>query len=98
MNSVGVIPLPFLNNSEHYKALTAFGNAKQIFAQFLVKESLKKKTALYFRPFKPLLDHTVRLSNIQTAIDKDRIAEAEAQSFELINLSLEGLNYYQKCA
>jgi phosphatidylinositol glycan class N len=96
MNSVGVLPLPYLNNSGHYKALAAFGNAKQILASFLVKEALTKKHEVFFQPFKPLHNHAQLLLNIEEKIQADLIDEAEAQSLELIKLSLSGLNYYQK--
>lgn len=96
MNSVGVLPLPYLKNTDHYKALAAFGNAQVILAQFKVKESLKHKTELFFKPFAPLRDYRLKVERIREAIDDDRIEEAERLSMELIQLSLQGLNYYQK--
>lgn len=96
MNSVGVLPLPYLNNTGHYKALAAFGNAKQILGSFLVKEALTKKHKIFFQPFKPLVNHAQLLINIEENIASDLIEEAEALSLELIELSLNGLNYYQK--
>ena len=73
MNSVGVLPLPYLNNSGHYKALAAFGNAKQILASFLVKEALTKKHEIFFQPFKPLKNHAEILANIEEKIDSNMI-------------------------
>jgi phosphatidylinositol glycan class N len=96
MNSVGVLPLPYLNNTGHYKALAAFGNSKQILASFLVKEAITKKHEVFFKAFKPLQNHTQLLLNIEEKIDSDLIEEAESLSLELIQLSLKGLNYYQK--
>lgn len=96
MNSVGVLPLSYLNNSGNYKALAAFGNAKQVLASFRVKEALKKKHEIFFQPFKLLKNHTKILNNIEEKINLGLIEEAEAMSLELIQLSLSGLNYYQK--
>lgn len=96
MNSVGVLPLSYLNNSEHYKALAAFGNAKQVLASFLVKEELKKKHEIFFQPFKLLMNHSKILQDIEEKINLNLIQEAEAQSLILIRLCLSGLNYYQK--
>ncbi|KAI9326126.1 Phosphatidylinositolglycan class N-domain-containing protein [Obelidium mucronatum] len=57
MNSVGELPLPYLNNTEKYKAEAAFNNAIQILRQFLVKEESKRRTELYFVPFPYLENH-----------------------------------------
>ena len=96
MNSVGVLPLPYLNNTDRYKALAAFGNAQQILAQFLVKQESKKRTELFFQHFEPLRHHELLLEEIHDAIDAGLIEKAEQKSVELIHLSLQGLNYYQK--
>lgn len=96
MNSVGVLPLPYLNNTGRYKALAAFGNSKQILASFLVKEAITKKHEVFFQAFKPLQNHTQLLLNIEEKINSNLNEEAESLSLELIQLSLKGLNYYQK--
>ncbi|XP_074998631.1 GPI ethanolamine phosphate transferase 1 isoform X8 [Calonectris borealis] len=58
LNSVGTLPLEYLNNSAHFKAESMFTNAVQILEQFKVKMSQKKETTLsfLFTPFKPLSD------------------------------------------
>ncbi|KAM6089476.1 GPI ethanolamine phosphate transferase 1 isoform 2-T2 [Chlamydotis macqueenii] len=58
LNSVGTLPLEYLNNSAHFKAESIFTNAVQILEQFKVKMSQKKETTLpfLFSPFKPLSD------------------------------------------
>ncbi|KAI8853246.1 Phosphatidylinositolglycan class N-domain-containing protein, partial [Chytridium lagenaria] len=81
MNSVGVLPLAYLSNTDEYKAKAAYGNAKQILQQYLVKEDSKRRTELSFVPFHPLLNHSDRL--------------AESKSMEMVMLCIDGLRYYQ---
>jgi phosphatidylinositol glycan class N len=87
--------LPYLNNSDQYKALAAFGNAKQILMQFLVKEESKRRTEVRFKPFKPLIQHENLEAEIQQLIAANKIEIAEQKSVELSNLCLDGLRYYQ---
>ena len=51
LNSVGILPVEYLNNTEYYLAENLFMNAKQILAQYEVKEVFRKETSLIFRPF-----------------------------------------------
>ncbi|KAJ3009427.1 UNVERIFIED_CONTAM: Glycosyl phosphatidyl inositol anchor synthesis [Siphonaria sp. JEL0065] len=95
MNSVGELPLSYLNNTENYKARAAFQNANQILRQFLVKQESKRRTELYFVPFPYLENHESLVADIQGFIDKDLIEMAEIKSVELARLCVEGLRYYQ---
>uniref|UniRef100_A0A8U8C3Q8 GPI ethanolamine phosphate transferase 1 n=1 Tax=Geospiza parvula TaxID=87175 RepID=A0A8U8C3Q8_GEOPR len=54
LNSVGTLPLEYLNTSALFKAESMFTNAVQILEQFKVKMSQKKETTLsiLFTPFK----------------------------------------------
>ena len=54
LNSVGVLPVEYLNNTEEYIAENLFMNSKQILEQYEVKEFFRKKTSLVFRPFRSL--------------------------------------------
>ena len=54
LNSVGVLPVEYLNNTEQYIAENLFMNAQQILAQYEVKELFRKKTSLLFRSFTSL--------------------------------------------
>jgi phosphatidylinositol glycan class N len=96
LNSVGILPLDYLSNTQVYKAQAMFGNAKQILAQFLVKQEMKKKTELFFIPFKPLKRVEGRLRAIAEAIYLGKLEIAQKSSLELVQLSLQGLQYYQK--
>ncbi|KAL2307900.1 hypothetical protein Nmel_000891, partial [Mimus melanotis] len=54
LNSVGTLPLEYLNSSALYKAESMFTNAVQVLEQFKVKMRQKKETTLsfLFTPFK----------------------------------------------
>lgn len=95
MNSVGKLPRAFLKNTDSYKALATFANAKQIHAKFLVKEALKKKGEIVFRPFIPLTDYHTIYHDIEFMISQGRFIEAEQNCISFIDLCQEGLNYYQ---
>ncbi|XP_041040874.1 GPI ethanolamine phosphate transferase 1 isoform X4 [Carcharodon carcharias] len=98
LNSVGILPLEYLNNSDQFKAECMLTNTMQILEQFTVKMIHKKETTLsfLFSPFKPLplskgqdMLRTARLYIQQQQYDK-----AISLCKSLINLALEGLSYY----
>ncbi|KAM6102049.1 GPI ethanolamine phosphate transferase 1 isoform 1-T2 [Theristicus caerulescens] len=98
LNSVGTLPLEYLNNSAHFKAESIFTNAVQILEQFKVKMSQKKETTLsfLFTPFKPLSDSEQInfLKKTRLYIQQQKYNEAVSLCKTLINLALEGLSYY----
>ncbi|XP_070276501.1 GPI ethanolamine phosphate transferase 1 isoform X3 [Myotis yumanensis] len=58
LNSVGILPVNYLNNTDAFKAESMYTNAKQILEQFKVKMTQKKEVTLpfLFTPFKLLSD------------------------------------------
>uniref|UniRef100_A0A672IJB5 GPI ethanolamine phosphate transferase 1 n=1 Tax=Salarias fasciatus TaxID=181472 RepID=A0A672IJB5_SALFA len=81
VNSVGVLPLLYLNNSEQFKAESMYTNAIQILEQFKMKMSQRKETTLSFlftSPFDLPSSFSRQVSLCQS----------------LISRSLEGLVYY----
>ena len=54
LNSVGILPLEYLDNTKVYKTENILTNAKQILAQYQIKEKIKKDTSLIFRQFPEL--------------------------------------------
>ncbi|NWT40655.1 PIGN transferase, partial [Chroicocephalus maculipennis] len=98
LNSVGTLPLEYMNNSAHFKAESIFTNAVQILEQFKVKMSQKKETTLsfLFTPFKPLSDSEQInfLKKTRLYIQQEKYDEAVSLCKTLINLALEGLSYY----
>ncbi|KAJ4363192.1 Glycosyl phosphatidyl inositol anchor synthesis [Neocucurbitaria cava] len=98
-NSVGVLPLSYLNMGAKAKADALLANAKEILEIYHVKEELKRSTELRYKPFPRLGDeaHSVehRVSQIQKDIDDGKEEEAIRQTYELIDLGLAGLRYLQ---
>ncbi|OSS47512.1 hypothetical protein B5807_07243 [Epicoccum nigrum] len=98
-NSVGVLPLTYLDKDDKAKAEALLVNAKQILEMYRVKEEIKRAHALYYRPFSGLGDeqHSVqyRIVRIQKAIDAGQFEEAVNRTYDLIDLGLDGLRYLQ---
>ncbi|XP_032816660.2 GPI ethanolamine phosphate transferase 1 isoform X1 [Petromyzon marinus] len=97
LNSVGVLPLGYLNNSELFKAENIFANAQAILEQFQLKMNQKKETlSPFFTPYKPLSDSTWQdlLAVARTHIGQRRFQEAVSACRGLIDVALDGLRYY----
>ncbi|CAO3599670.1 unnamed protein product [Absidia cylindrospora] len=97
-NSVGQLPLSYLDADEYTKAEAAFANAREILAQYEMKHDEKENHELFFRSYPRLSGKSnpqSYISTIQQLIDSKQYAEAEAMSRQLIELSLEGLRYFQ---
>ncbi|KAK3581195.1 hypothetical protein CHS0354_024730, partial [Potamilus streckersoni] len=99
LNSVGVLPIDYLNISLGEKAETLFANTRQILQQYKVKMEQKKSTTLsvVFRPFRELtpsmmVDDT---RHIQSLIHGGHYDKVILQCHELIEKALRGLNYFQ---
>ncbi|XP_062057746.1 GPI ethanolamine phosphate transferase 1 isoform X2 [Lepus europaeus] len=98
LNSVGILPVDYLNNTDLFKAESMFTNAVQILEQFKVKMTQKKEVTLpfLFTPFK-LLSDSKQLNILRKArsyIKQRKFDEAVSLCKELIHLALEGLSYY----
>ncbi|KAH9503495.1 hypothetical protein Btru_068047 [Bulinus truncatus] len=99
VNSVGILPIDYLNISDSDKAIALLANAEQILSQFQVKmEQVKKRTiSATFRPF-PELAETEKLhsiKHIRQLIRSGQFHEAVAETQRLISVALQGLRYYQ---
>uniref|UniRef100_A0A8C0L6D1 GPI ethanolamine phosphate transferase 1 n=1 Tax=Canis lupus dingo TaxID=286419 RepID=A0A8C0L6D1_CANLU len=68
LNSVGILPVDYLNNTDLFKAESMFTNAVQILEQFKVKMTQKKEAILpfFFTPFK-LLSESKQLNILRKA-------------------------------
>ncbi|XP_078056107.1 GPI ethanolamine phosphate transferase 1 isoform X6 [Mustelus asterias] len=98
LNSVGILPLEYLNNSDQFKADCMLTNTMQILEQFTVKMIHKKETTLsfLFSPFKPLplSKGQEMLRKARLYIQQQQYDEAISLCKSLIDLALEGLSYY----
>ncbi|KAK2886371.1 GPI ethanolamine phosphate transferase 1 [Channa argus] len=98
VNSVGVLPLSYLNNSDQFKAESMYNNAIQVLEQFKVKMDQKKETTLsfLFTPYKQLSESKQaefrHKAKILIKLEKYKDTISLCQS--LISHSLEGLVYY----
>ncbi|KAI8639449.1 Phosphatidylinositolglycan class N-domain-containing protein [Parasitella parasitica] len=98
VNSVGELPLSYLDADEKTKAEAAFSNARQILEQYQVKHNQKEELELFFRPFSQLSgrnDPDVLVIEIQALINGHQYILAERKSRELMTHCLEGLRYFQ---
>ncbi|KAI7886618.1 PigN-domain-containing protein [Lichtheimia hyalospora FSU 10163] len=98
VNSVGQLPLAYLENNDHFRSEAIFANAREILAQFQVKHDEKERDELFFRPFAPLSglnDPATFVDEIRQRIDAQEYLRAELLSKDLIQLCLRGLRYFQ---
>lgn len=100
MNSVGVLPLAYINASLAFKAHSMVTNAKQMLEHFNVKESRVKASTLdlIYRPYEPLRPSKRMLAvrQIDDAIRLGEYVEAVHNTHQLIKTTSEGLRYYEK--
>lgn len=98
-NSVGELPLAFLDAEDNVKAKALFANAMGIIEQYKVKEVLNEKSHINFKPFGPLSDPGVtieeRAAEIQELIAAEKYSLSIEKSEELMTLGLKGLRYLQ---
>ncbi|XP_075388652.1 GPI ethanolamine phosphate transferase 1 isoform X2 [Tenrec ecaudatus] len=98
LNSVGTLPVAYLNHTDLFKAESMFTNAVQILEQFKVKMAQKKEVTLsfLFTPFKSLSDSKQYniLRKARSYIKREKYEKVVSLCKELIHLSLKGLSYY----
>ncbi|KAL0272555.1 UNVERIFIED_CONTAM: hypothetical protein PYX00_005483 [Menopon gallinae] len=99
VNSVGTLPIKFLDIPDNYKAEAMLLNAKQIIAQFKTNlERIKAQIVpLFHSPFEKLTDEELELMTaaVSNQIKNKNYVDAIKKSRVLIELGLEGLEYYQ---
>ncbi|XP_007933733.2 GPI ethanolamine phosphate transferase 1 [Orycteropus afer afer] len=98
LNSVGILPVDYLNNTDLFKAESMLTNAVQILEQFKVKMTQKKEVTLpfLFIPFK-LLSNSRQLNSLRKArsyIKQGKHDDVISLCKELMHLALKGLTYY----
>ncbi|KAF7214050.1 GPI ethanolamine phosphate transferase 1 isoform X1 [Nothobranchius furzeri] len=98
VNSVGVLPLLYLNSSDKFKAESMYTNAIQVLEQFKVKMRQKEETTLsfFFTPYQHLTESKQAdfTQKARILIQLEKYSEAISLCQTLISLSLEGLVYY----
>nr|XP_057916706.1 GPI ethanolamine phosphate transferase 1 isoform X2 [Doryrhamphus excisus]XP_057916707.1 GPI ethanolamine phosphate transferase 1 isoform X2 [Doryrhamphus excisus] len=98
VNSVGVLPLHYLNNTDRFKAECMYTNGIQILEQFKMKMKQKKETTLsfLFTPYKPLTQpkQAEFIHKARILMQLEKYGEAISLCQSLISHALEGLIYY----
>ncbi|PUU75287.1 Phosphatidylinositolglycan class N-domain-containing protein [Tuber borchii] len=99
VNSVGELPLEYLDANASVKAEASLANARQILEMYKVKEEQKKSTTLRYTAFVPLSEGEQSLESrfveIRGLIDNGSHERAIEKCVELIKVGLEGLRYLQ---
>ncbi|XP_027153342.1 GPI ethanolamine phosphate transferase 1 isoform X1 [Coffea eugenioides] len=95
VNSVGNLPLGYIDFNKVDKVEAVLANTKQILNQFLRKSQLKQSNSLNFKPFEPLKNYNLVLERIEHLISIRDYEAARKLSEHLRRLALEGLHYFQ---
>ncbi|KAA8580876.1 hypothetical protein FQN60_013834 [Etheostoma spectabile] len=98
VNSVGVLPLLYLNNSDQFKAESMYTNAIQVLEQYKMKMAQKKETTLsfLFTTYQPLTESKQAefIHKARILIQLEKYEDAISLCRSLISNALEGLVYY----
>jgi phosphatidylinositol glycan class N len=99
-NSVGRLPLDYIDGSPREKALAVLANTQAVLEMYHVKEEHKKASLLRYKPFEPLAEDgqnsvEKHLNIIKELIDSGLYDEAIEKSAILFSMGLEGLRYLQ---
>ncbi|XP_030553591.2 GPI ethanolamine phosphate transferase 1 isoform X1 [Rhodamnia argentea] len=95
MNSVGNLPLGYIDMNEAEEVEAVLSNTKQILNQFLRKSYIKQANTLFFKPFKPLQHCMSVVDQIEELISIRDYKAAMKRTEDLRSLALEGLHYFQ---
>lgn len=95
VNSVGNLPLGYVDMIEAEEVEAVLANTKQILNQFLCKSKIKQSNSLYFKPFKLLAHHSAALEHIEYLISIRDYGSAMILAQNLRTLALKGLQYFQ---
>ena len=99
-NSVGQLPLEYLDATPKEKALAALANTQGVLEMYRVKEEQKRTAVLRYVPFEPLSGDGEtsiegRIANLEALISGGAYEDSIVLSHELLSVGLEGLRYLQ---
>ena len=97
-NSVGELPLAYLDATPEVKAEAILTNVKAILEQYRVKEEDKQANEIRYQPFAPFIhgrNASSRIQEIEKSIQGYNFDSAIAQAIALNQLGLEGMRYLQ---
>ncbi|KMP06924.1 GPI ethanolamine phosphate transferase 1 [Coccidioides immitis RMSCC 2394] len=98
-NSVGKLPLDYIDATLKEKANAALANAQGVLEIYHVKEEHKRSSTLRYKPYGPFASPDSspdsQVSAIQKLISKQKYEEAISHSSRLLEEALDGLRYLQ---
>lgn len=99
VNSVGRLPLSYIDCLPEQKAYAALTNARGILEMYAVKEAKKQRTELRYKPFARFVGQNNsipdRIRQIESTISAGRFQESVTLSQALLSDGLHGLRYLQ---
>lgn len=99
VNSVGKLPLDFIDATPNEKAKAALANVQGVLEMYHVKEEQKRSSTLRYTPYGPFGEPDrspdAQVSAIRKLIARQRYDEAIRRSSELLDEALGGLRYLQ---
>ncbi|KAJ5622175.1 GPI ethanolamine phosphate transferase 1 [Penicillium herquei] len=100
VNSVGQLPLAYIDGTPEEKALAALANTRGVLEMYRVKEEQKRSAMIRYVPFEALSGDGEtsiegRFANLEALISNGAYEESIALSSELLVVGLEGLRYLQ---
>jgi GPI ethanolamine phosphate transferase 1 len=99
VNSVGELPLSYLDASSQEKAAAAMVNTREVLEMYKVKEAEKKSTAMQYKPYPQFVKTNgsvdERLNEVERAISAGQHDTAIQLSYALLQDAIQGLRYLQ---
>ncbi|QKX54857.1 uncharacterized protein TRUGW13939_01947 [Talaromyces rugulosus] len=97
VNSVGRLPLEYIDATPREKALASWANTQEVLEMYRVKEAQKSENQLKFTPFAPLshVKLAAHVSEIEQLLSEGKFAESIDASAQLFTTALAGLRYLQ---
>ncbi|XP_065878048.1 GPI ethanolamine phosphate transferase 1 isoform X2 [Euphorbia lathyris] len=95
VNSVGNLPLGYVDMIEAEEVEAVLANTKQILNQFLRKSQIKQSNSLFFKPFEPMAQYSSLLEHIELLLSVRDYQTAMTLTEKLRSLALQGLHYFQ---
>lgn len=99
VNSVGQLPLSYLDAPIEQKAHAALTNARGVLEMYAVKEAEKQRTELRYKPYAMFTGNgrsvTERINRIETAIAQGQYEQSIAMSKDLLHEAINALRYLQ---
>jgi phosphatidylinositol glycan class N len=99
VNSVGQLPLDYIDTGPHEQALAVLANTKEVLEMYRVKETQKRQNQLRYQAYTPFNQGEDylgrRLSEIEAMISAGKFEESIDASTDLFSGALGGLRYLQ---